>query len=73
MRLPVDPRMNAFYLLTGVTFVSFASGFGVCLFNLEQVDACVAVADSWVDVFRAAGDHIVAWSLAILDRVFFNT
>ena len=72
MPLPIDPRMNAFYLLTGVTFVSFASGFGVCLFNLDTVDACVQVAESWVDVFHAAGDHVIAWSLAILERVFMH-
>ncbi len=41
-----DPiQFNAFFLLTGVTFAAFASGFGVCLFNLDTVDACVAVAN----------------------------
>lgn len=67
---PIDPRFNAFYLLTGVTFVTFASGFGVCLFNLETVDACVAVADSWVGVFRQMGDHLIAWAIAISEAAF---
>jgi len=40
-------------MLTGVTFGAFASGFGVCLFDLDTVDACVNVANSWVDVFQA--------------------
>ena len=70
MPMPGDPRYNVFYLLTGVTFMSFASGFGVCLFNLDTVDACVAVADSWVGVFRQMGDHIIAWMFAIADAVF---
>lgn len=68
--MAVDPRFNAFYLLTGMTFVSFASGFGVCLFNLDTVDACVAVADSWVDIFRQAGDHVIAWANAIFHAAF---
>lgn len=64
-----DPRFNAFYLLTGVTFVSFASGFGVCLFNLDTVDQCVNVANSWLGVFQQMGDHIIAWGFAILYAV----
>lgn len=67
-----DPRMSAFYLLTGVTFVSFASGFGVCLFNLDTVDACVAVAETWLGIFRAVGDHIINWAFAIISKVFGN-
>lgn len=67
---PIDPRFNAFYLLTGVTFATFASGFGVCLFNLETVDACVEVADSWVIVFKQMGDHIILWAIKICEAVF---
>lgn len=66
-----DPRFNAFFLLTGFSFMAFASGFGVCLFNLDTVDACVATASGWVDVFRSMGDHIIAWSIA-LARAAFN-
>jgi hypothetical protein len=65
-----DPRYNAFYLLTGVTFFSFASGFSVCLFNLDTVDACMAVANSWVGVFKDMGDHIIAWAIAIARAAF---
>lgn len=60
-----DPRFNAFFALTGVTFVAFASGFGVCLFDLQTVDACVAVSRSWVDVFQSMGNHIIEWAFAI--------
>lgn len=67
---PVDPRFNAFYLLTGVTFVGFASGFGVCLFNLDTVDACVATANSWVGVFKDMGDHLIAWAMAMIRAAF---
>ena len=66
MPVSPDPRFNAFYLLTGVTFVTFASGFGVCLFNLDTVGSCVQVAESWVDVFRQMGDHIIQWAFAIV-------
>jgi hypothetical protein len=60
-----DPRFSGFFLLTGVTFVGFASGFGVCLFNLDTVDACVNVANHWVGIFQQVGDHIIAWAFAI--------
>lgn len=66
----LDPRYNAFYLLTGVTFMTFASGFGVCMFNLETVDACVQVADSWVIVFRSMGDHLIKWAFALANAAF---
>lgn len=65
-----DPRFNAFFLLTGVSFAAFASGFGVCLFNLETVDACVEVANGWVDIFRAMGDHLIAWATALVQAAF---
>lgn len=65
-----DPRFNAFYLLTGVTFAAFASGFGVCLFNLDTVGACVQVADNWVEIFRQMGDHIIQWAIAIVRLSF---
>jgi hypothetical protein len=70
MQIPAVPRPNGFMLTTGVTFAAFASGFGVCLFDLSTVDACVNVANQWVDVFHRTGDHIIRWAMAILDRVF---
>ncbi len=70
MPLPTDPRFNGFYLLTGVTFISFASGFGVCLFDLETVDACLATADNWLDTFLGVGNHMLAWAYAIVRGAF---
>lgn len=61
----IDPRFNGFFLLTGVTFAAFASGFGVCLFNLDEVDACLAVANNWVDILKGIGDRIVEWGVAM--------
>ena len=68
--MSLDPRFNAFYLLTGVTFMAFASGFGVCLFNLETVDACVEVARSWTDVFLDMGKHLITWAIALVHAAF---
>jgi hypothetical protein len=65
-----DPRFNAFFLLTGVTFFAFASGFGVCLFNLDTIDACVAVSRGWVDTFQHMGDHVIQWAIAICRAAF---
>lgn len=65
-----DPRFGAFFLLTGATFLAFASGFGVCLFDLDTVDACVAVAEGWRDKFQVMGDHVIAWGIAIVKAAF---
>lgn len=65
-----DPRFNAFFLLTGVTFTAFASGFGVCLFNLETVDACLAVAGDWLEIFHRMGDRIIEWGVAVTRGAF---
>lgn len=50
--------------------MTFASGFGVCLFNLDTVDACVNVANSWVGVFKDMGDHLIAWAFALGHAAF---
>ncbi|MFO0388128.1 MAG: hypothetical protein ACK502_00190 [Alphaproteobacteria bacterium] len=65
----MDPRFNAFYMLTGVTFLSFASGFGVCLFNLDTIDQCVDVANNWVDVFLDIGNHIIIWAITLVKTI----
>jgi hypothetical protein len=65
-----DPRFNAFFMLTGVSFVAFASGFVPCLFDINTVDACVAVANSWVGVFQKMGDTIIAWAFALFHAAF---
>ncbi len=57
-------------MVTGVTFAAFASGFSVCLFNLDSVGECVAVAHSWVDTFRAIGNHVIEWGIAIFHGSF---
>lgn len=53
-------------MLTGVTFVAFASGFSVCLFDIQQVDACVALSNHWLDKFIEFGTHIITWFIELL-------
>ncbi|MEQ1704472.1 MAG: hypothetical protein ABL867_00700 [Rickettsiales bacterium] len=59
------PR-NGFIPATIATFAAFASGMGVCLFNLDTVGACVDMAHVWVGKFHEMGNHLIAWGLAIL-------
>ena len=68
--MPLDPRINVFYMLTGVTFMAFASGFGVCLFNLDTVHECVETANNWLDVFLAMGRHLIEWAFAVIIAAF---
>ena len=56
-------------MLAGVTFVTFASGFGVCLFDVNQIDACVEHADMWVEKFHQTGDHIINWAMELVRAV----
>ena len=65
-----DPRFNAFFLLTGFSFIAFASGFSVCLFNMDSIDACVAVSREWMEVFHSMGDHVIQWAIALCQAVF---
>ncbi len=53
-----------------VTIGAFASGFGVCMFNLETTGECLALANSWVDNFRAAGNQLIIWGLNIVHGAF---
>lgn len=72
---PTDP-FNVFYLLTGVTFLAFATGFSVCLFDLDQIGACVDYAESAMTILKRGGDHVVNWFLAVYqevaDRYFYQ-
>ncbi len=63
------PRSSGFISATAVTFAAFASGMGMCLFNLDTVGACVEVANVWVVKFQQIGNHLVAWGVAILKSV----
>lgn len=63
--MSADPRFNAFYILTGATFATFASGFGACLFDLSTVDACVEVSNHWLGVLQNMGNHVIQWAFAI--------
>ena len=65
----ITPRSGGFISATVVTFAAFASGMGVCLFNLDTVGACIDVAHTWVDEFKIMGDHLIAWGFAILNGV----
>ena len=69
MPLHPDPRFNAFFLLTGFTFLSFASGFSACLFNINEVGACVEVANHWLDIFQAMGNHLISWAFALFHAI----
>jgi len=64
------PRLNGFHLMTGFSLVAFGSGFTVCLFDLDTVDACIAHSRSYLDSFQAMGDHLIAWGFAILHAAF---
>lgn len=64
-----DPRSGGFFMLTGVTLAGFASGFGVCLFDINSVDACVEVARQWQDVFMGVGERILTWAVALVHAI----
>ncbi len=65
---PNDP-FHVFFALTGVTFLAFTTGFSVCLFDLDQIGACVDYAEGALEILKRGGDHVVDWFLALLGEV----
>ena len=67
--MAVDPRTGGFLMVTGVTFTAFASGFGDCLFDIDKVDSCIAVAEHWQGVLQETGQHIIDWAIVLVKTV----
>lgn len=65
---PVNP-FRVFYVLTGVSFFAFVTGFSVCLFDLNQVKECVDYAEAATAVLKKMGDHILAWFVAVVQEI----
>ena len=61
--------MGALPIAAGISAAAFASGFGVCLFNLDTVGECLTLAHSWVDIFRDMGNQIIVWGMHIVSAV----
>lgn len=71
--MQLDPKFGAFFMLTGVSFLAFASGFSVCLFDMSTIDQCVAVSNMWLEKFIAFGTHIINWFFALFAAILkFN-
>lgn len=58
-----------FYAATGVGLGVLITGFGQCLFDIDQISACADHAEFAFDAFKAVGDHIVNWFIAFSSEV----
>ena len=67
--MAMDPRTGGFLMITGVTFAAFASGFGDCLFDIDKIDACIAVSRHWEEILQQTGTHIVNWAIVLVKTV----
>lgn len=70
---PIQPPVNpfrVFYMLSGVSFFAFISGFSACLFDLNQVKECVDYSQQALIVMKKVGDHILLWFVKIVQEVF---
>ena len=69
----IPPQARAMRIFTSVTggvgLLALIGGFSVCLFDLSQVDACADYAVWAFDVFKAFGDHVVAWAIALFEAI----
>lgn len=65
----IDPKIGGFFLVTGFSFAAFASGFSVCLFNMDTVQQCADVSNLWLERFVAFGTHIIEWFFALFRAV----
>ena len=66
---PINP-FRVFYMLTGVTFFAFVTGFSACLFDLNQVKECVDYVEAATAILKKAGDHILLWFELVLKEIF---
>ena len=61
----MSPRFG-FITVIVITLITFAAGFGVCLFNLDTIGACTELAGSLLTKFQQAISHIFSWAGAVL-------
>ena len=59
-----------FYAITGVGFLVLMWGFTKCLFDIDQISACVDHGEYAFEVFKTFGDHVIAWFIALVQEVF---
>lgn len=72
MLRPVSKEQHVFtvfYALTGVALGALITGFGKCLFDIDQIAACADHAEFAFDTFKAVGDHIVNWFIAFSQEI----
>lgn len=69
----IPSQAKAIKVFTGVTggvgIIALFLGFSVCLFDLSQVDACADYAIWAFDKFKAIGDHILQWAIAVFEAI----
>lgn len=58
-----------FYAITGVSLIALFWGFSKCLFDISQISACADHAEYAFTVFKAVGDHIVHWFIALCQEI----
>lgn len=58
-----------FYGVTGVGMVALLTGFGPCLFDLEQIDQCADYAVYATDTLQEFGEHVLQWAFAMFDAI----
>lgn len=58
-----------FHGITGASLVVLLIGFGRCLFDIDQISACADHAEYAFTVFKAVGDHIIAWFIALCQEI----
>lgn len=63
---------TVFYAITGVSLIALVTGFGQCLFDLDQIAVCADHAEVAFNVFKTVGDHIVNWFIAFSKEVMIR-
>lgn len=58
-----------FYAITGAGFFALMWGFSKCLFDIDQIEACADHGEYAFTVFKAFGDHVVQWFIALCQEL----
>lgn len=58
-----------FYVITGAGFLTLVLGFSKCLFDMDQISACVDHGEYAFEVLKGFGDHVIRWLAAVFHEI----
>ena len=58
-----------FYAITGAGILTLFIGFGKCIFDINQINACVDHGQYAFEMLESFGNHVIRWFIALFEEV----